>query len=107
MLKWKKHKFSAIANNVESLNDMLAGQSGKNRVIKFVTSDIDADIYIRIYRDSEQFVDFECNLITSSAPLLPVDVPLAEGQQAKVGFYNEAAGSVTPTIAIGYEEDDT
>lgn len=104
MLKWKSYKFGTIANNTESLNDLLAGQSGKNRVIKFITGDIDSDIYIRAYRDGEQFVDFECDLITTSAPLLPVEIPLAEGQLCKVGFYNLAAGNVTPTIAIGYEE---
>ena len=104
MLKWKKFKFAAIANNVESLTDILSGMSAKNRVIKFITCDIDADIYIRVYRDADQIVDYECNLITTSAPLLPMDLPLAEGQICKAGFYNEAAGSVTPTIAIGYEE---
>lgn len=104
MLKWKKYKFSAIANNVEDLTDILAGMAGKNRVIKFVTCDIDEDIFIRIYRDADQIVDFECNLITTGAPLLPMDLPLSEGQICKAGFYNEAAGSVTPTIAIGYEE---
>ena len=104
MLKWKKYKFAAIANNVESLTDILSGLSGKNRVIKFITCDIDADIYIRVYRDAEQIVDFECNLITTSAPFLLMDLPLAEGQLCKIGFYNESAGSVTPTIAIGYEE---
>ena len=104
MLKWKKYKFASIANNTESLNDMLAGFSGKNRVIKFITCTIDADIYMRVYRDAEQIVDFACDLITTAAPLLPMDLPLAEGQLAKIGFYNLAAGAVTPTIAIGYEE---
>jgi len=104
MLKYKKFKFSAIANNVESLTDMLSGMSGKNRVIKSITCTIDADIYIRVYRDAEQIVDFACDLITTTAPFLPMDLPLAEGQLCKIGFYNEAAGSVTPTIAIGYEE---
>lgn len=104
MLKWKSYKFGTIANNTESLNDLLAGQSGKNRVIKFITCDIDSEIFIRAYRDGEQFVDFECDLITSGAPLLPVEIPLAEGQLCKVGFYNLAAGNVTPTISIGYEE---
>lgn len=104
MLKWKKYKFAAIANNTESLTDMLSGLSGKNRVIKFLTGDIDSDIYFRVYRDADQIVDFECDLITVTAPFLPMDLPLAEGQLCKVGFYNLAAGSVTPTIAIGYEE---
>jgi len=104
MLKWKKYKFPAIANNTESLTDILAGMSGKNRVIKAITCTIDADIYIRVYRDAEQIVDFACDLITTSAPFLAMDLPLAEGQLCKAGFYNLAAGSVTPTIAIGYEE---
>ncbi len=104
MLKWKSFKFGTIANGVELLTDILAGMSGKNRVIKFITGDIDSDISLRLYRDAEQFVDIECDLITTSAPLLPVDIPLAEGQLCKAGFNNTAAGSVTPTIAIGYEE---
>jgi len=35
---------------------------------------------------------------------LPVDIPLADGQLLKAGFYNLAAGDKTPSIAIGYEE---
>lgn len=104
MLKWKTYKFASIANNIESLTDILAGLAGKNRVIKYVTADIDSGIYIRLYRDAEQFVNFECDLITASAPVLLVDIPLAEGQLCKAGFYNLSAGSVTPSIAIGYEE---
>lgn len=104
MLKWKCYKFPTISNNVESLNDILAGMSGKNRVIKFIAGDVDADIYLRVYRDAEQFVNLECDIPTTSAPLVPVDIPLAEGQLCKVGFYNENAGDVTPTFAIGYEE---
>ena len=104
MLKWKSYKFGTISNNVEELTDILAGMSGKNRVIKFVTGDIDSDIFFRLYRDAEQFVNFECDLITAGAPLLPVDIPLDVGQLCKAGFGNVAAGDVTPTIAIGYEE---
>ena len=104
MLKYKSHKFAAIANNVESLTDMLAGMSGKNRRITSITGDIDSDIYLRVYRDAEQIVNFECDLLTAQSPMLPMDLPLADGQACKVGFYNEAAGSVTPTVTIGYEE---
>ena len=104
MLKWKTYKFGTISNNEEKLTDLLAGFSGKNRVVKFVTGDITAEIFIRLYRDNEQFVDFECDLITTSAPLLPVEIPLGDGQLLKAGFYNLAAGDKTPSIAIGYEE---
>jgi len=106
MIKWKKYKFASIANNVESLTDILAGMSGKNRVVTAITCTIDADIYIRVYRDADQIVDFACDLITTSAPFLSLNLPLSEGQLCKVGFYNEAAGAVTPTIAIAYEESE-
>ncbi len=104
MIKWKKHLFGAIANNVESLTDILGGMSGKNRRVIAVAATIDSDIYIRIYRDADQIVDFPCDLLTTQAPILTLDIPLAEGQLLKVGFGNVAAGSVTPTISIGYEE---
>ena len=104
MLKWKSYKFGTIANNVELLDAILAGAAGKNRVIKYLAGTIDADIYLRVYRDADQFVNLACDIPTTSAPLVPVDIPLADGQQCKAGFYNEAAGDVTPTIAIGYEE---
>lgn len=104
MLKWKKHVFGSIANNVESLYDLLVGASGKNRVIKYITCDIDSGIFMRVYRDADQIIDFPCDLITSAAPLLPLDCPLDVGQVASVGFGNVSAGTVTPQIAIGYEE---
>jgi len=104
MLKWKSYKFSTINNNEESLIDILGGVAGTNRVVKFVAGDIDSDIYFRVYVDAEQFVNFECDLITTGAPLLPVDIPIPAGSTCKAGFYNLAAGAVTPSIAIGYQE---
>lgn len=104
MFKWKSYKFGTISNNSELLTDMLAGMAGKNRVIKKIAATIDAGINIRVYRDGEQIVDIACDLLTTSAPFLSVDIPLAEGQLCKVGFYNTDAGDVTPTVAIGYEE---
>lgn len=106
MLKWKKYKFAAIENNTESLTDILAGASGKNRVIKYIAGDIDTDIYLRVYRDAEQIVDFDCALQTTAKPLVEMNLPLGDGQLCKAGFYNESAGSVTPTLVIGYEESD-
>lgn len=104
MLKYKKHVFASIANGVESLTDILAGLSGKNRRIISLTGTIDADIFFRVYRDADQIVDFACDLITTAAPFISMDLSLAEGQLCKIGFYNVNAGSVTPTIVIGYEE---
>jgi len=103
-LKWKSVKFSTISNNVELLDSILAGQSGKNKVIKFIACTNDADIYMRVYRNADQFVNLACDIPTTGAPLIPVDISLAEGELCKAGFYNESAGDVTPTFAIGYEE---
>lgn len=103
MLKWKRLSVTA-GLNAEELVDALAGMSGKNRVIKFLTiEDKVAGEYLRMYRDAEQIVDLEATTITDSFPLLPVDLTLAEGQLCKVGFYNTGS-SQTRTISIGYEE---
>ena len=104
MLKWKTFRFATVTAGVESLTDALAGSSGKNRVIKFIKADINADVYLRVYRDAEQMVDIESNLLTAYYPLLEVEIPLAEGQLCKVGFYNKAGTATTPDFAIGYTE---
>ena len=104
MFKWKTFRFATVTSGSEDLVDALAGMSGKNRVIKQVMADRNADVYLRIYRDGEQIVDIESSLPTQYYPLLPVDIPLAEGQLCKVGFYNKAGTATTPDFAIGYEE---
>jgi len=104
MFKWKTFRFATVTAGSEDLVDALAGMSGKNRVIKQVMADRNADVYLRIYRDGEQIVDIESSLPTQYYPLLPVDIPLAEGQLCKVGFYNKAGTATTPDFAIGYEE---
>lgn len=105
-LKWKTFRFATVTAGVESLVDALAGLSGKSRVVKFVKADINVDVYLRIYRDGEQIVDIESNLLTAYYPLLPVEIPLKDGQLLKVGFYNKAGTATTPDFAIGYEETD-
>jgi len=104
MFKWKTFRFATVSAGSEDLVDALAGMSGKNRVIKQVMADRNADVYLRLYRDGEQMVDIESSLPTQYYPLLPVDIPLAEGQLCKVGFYNKAGTATTPDFAIGYEE---
>jgi len=104
MLRWKRAAITAAAAT-EELVDILAGMSGKNRVVKYILEgDRTALTYLRMYRDADQIVDFECDLLTAQAPMLPVDLTLAEGQLCKAGFYNGTGGSLTRTIAIGYEE---
>lgn len=104
MLKWKR--LSVTADTLEEeIVDALAGMSGKNRVIKYLAdTENTALTRLRVYRDAEQFVDFECRILTNEAPLLPMDLPLAEGQLCKIGIFNGSAAEETHIIEIGYEE---
>lgn len=106
MLKWKKHVFENIGAGVEDLTDILAGMSGKNRVIKKVSFPITGDLFVRFYRDAEQFVDFQCDLLsgTGVTPIIDIEIPLAEGQLCKAGFYKSTGTETTPAIGIAYEE---
>ena len=111
MLKWKSFKIPTFVQGKEELVDALAGMSGKNRVIKFLVGDSKAGINFRVYRDSDQIVDIESTLLSlATTPALALhlamDLPLAEGQLCKVGYYGLSAGETTPDIAIGYEEVD-
>lgn len=104
MLKWKHIKVLAEPT-VEEIEDVLAGMSGKNRVIKFLAEvDHMELIRLRVYRDADQIVDMDSSLLTAQAPLLPMDLPLAEGQLCKIGFYNGTGTAKYRTMAIGYEE---
>ncbi len=106
MLKWKRIKVVAQATT-EELLDALAGMSGKNRVIKYIGTDNRVDLVrLRVYRDAEQIVDFDIDLLTDAAPLLLMDLPLVEGQLCMVGQYNGSGTQKTLYICIGYTETD-
>lgn len=104
MLKWKRVSSGTLTLNAEVLVDMLSGMSGKNRVIKKLSFTPTADKYVRVYRDAEQIVDYDSNTLSGEYPVLDMDLPLAEGQQCKVGFYNAAGATTAIMIMIGYEE---
>lgn len=104
MLKWKQVPVTA-ATTVEELETILIGMAGKNRVIKYVAlSSHDYRRSLRVYRDAEQFVDVPMSVLTDESPLLPMDLPLIEGQFCNIGFYNGSPGTETVVITIGYEE---
>jgi len=104
MLKYKRITTATLTDGTETLADMLAGMSGKNRRIVSISTAPLADMYLRVYRDSEQIVDAASIILTTAAPILPMDLPLAEGQQCKVGFYNDGALTTAKQITVGYEE---
>lgn len=103
MLKYKRVATPTLTTGKETLVDMIAGMAGKNRVIKSISTKKVTGNYLRVYRDSEQIVDFDSDLFTTGWTMLPMDVPLVEGHQVKVGIYCVTTTTAVQII-IGYEE---
>jgi len=103
MLKYKRVSSGDLSTGEETLVDMIAGMAGKNRVIKSIATKKVTGNYLRVYRDAEQIVDFDSDLFTTGWTMLPMDLPLAEGQQVKVGIYCVTTETAVQ-IVIGYEE---
>lgn len=106
MLKWKTSPVVISVAYSEVTVDIIGFQTSKNRKIKYMAGPPTSGLTLRGYRTSEQVVDFDTNLLTSSFPLLPVDVTLKEGDTFKAGFKDDGAGAYTYNVAIGYEETD-
>jgi len=104
MLKWKRVLSPVLTLNAEVLTDMLSGMAGKNRVIKQIAFTPTQYKFLRVYRDAEQIVDFDSYVLNGEYPVLTMDLPLAEGQQCKAGFYNSSGATTEISIMIGYEE---
>jgi len=104
MLKWKRVSSGTLTLNAEVLVDILAGMSGKNRKITHISFTPTQYKYLRVYRDAEQIVDYDSYTLNGEYPVLPMDLPLAEGQLCKVGFYNASGATTAVQISIGYEE---
>lgn len=104
MLKWKRVSSGTLVLNAETLVDMLSGMAGKNRRIVRASFTPTQYKYFRVYRDAEQIVDFDSYTLTGEYPVIDMDLPLAEGQSCKVGFYNSSGVTDAIEIMIAYEE---
>ena len=105
MLKYKRITTSTLTNGAETLDDMLSGFAGKNRRIVSIATAPLALLYLRVYRDAEQILDCASIHLTTAAPWLIMDLPLADGQQCKVGFYNNGGSTNAKQVTVGYTED--
>lgn len=103
MLKYKRVTTPTLTAGAESLVDMLSGAAGKNRRIVSISTKKVTGNYLRVYRDADQIVDYDSDLFTTGVISLPMDLPLAEGQQVKVGIYCVTTTTAVE-IVIGYEE---
>lgn len=106
MLKYKRVTIATVTDGVETLLSVLSGMSGKNRRIVSISTPPLANHYLRVYRDADQIVDCATIHLTTAAPWLLMDLALAEGQECKVGLYNNGAATTAKEITIGYTEAD-
>jgi len=106
MLKWKRVSSGTLIAASETLVDFLSGMAGKNRRLVKASFVPTNNRFLRIYRDAEQFVDFNTYTLNTYEPFIDLDIPLAEGQQCKVGFYNPSTEGSAMDIMIAYEETE-
>lgn len=104
MIKYKTLLTATLTNGAETLAIILSGVSGKNRKIIGITTDPLANMVIRAYRNAEQMVDCQSIACTSGSPILPVDIPLNEGDNFSIGFFNNGAATTAKYIAVQYQE---
>lgn len=104
MLKYKRLTTATLTSGQETIADILAGMSGKARRIVAISTAPLANMYLRVYRDADLIVDMASLRCTTGDPWAKMDLPLAEGQQCSVGFYNNGAATTAKEITIAYEE---
>lgn len=104
MKKYYRKRTGTLTSGVETLYDTIAGIAGKIRKVVGYTTDPLANMWIRIYKNSEQIVDCQSIACTSGNPILPMDITLNEGDKLSVGFYNNAAATTAKDFAIVYDE---
>lgn len=110
MLKYKRVNVTGCSAGEETLLPMISGAAGKNRRIVSIgtehkTGAVVPHDYLRVYRDAAQIVDCDLSKLWEENKWLPMDLPLAEGQQCVVGIYGEVlVADNDMEITIGYEE---
>lgn len=103
MIKYKRINVTGLTAGEEVLQPILSGADGKNRRIVAINTEAVATDYLRVYRDADQIMDCECPWTTDVSRWLPMDLPLAVGQQCSVGIYRGSA-LTEAEITIRYEE---
>ena len=105
MLRYKRLTTATLTDGSETLAEILSGVKGKRQKIVSITTSPLADMYLRVYRNAEQIVDIASIAMTTAFPLLPMELPVVEGQVIRVGFYNNGAATTAKQITIGYTDD--
>jgi len=104
MLRYKRIVTGTLTQNKELIYEILSGLEGKRYKIVSISSAPLADCFLRVYRNAEQIVDAASIIMTTAAPILPMDLPVSSGQTVRVGFLNESATDTAKFITIGYTD---
>lgn len=105
MLRYKRITTPTLTDGSETIRELLSCPKGKRyRIVSISTAPL-ADMYLRVYRDAQQIVDAASIIMTTAAPILPMDLSLDVGQVCKAGFYNNGAATTAKQITIGYKDD--
>ena len=104
MLRYKRIETGTLTQNKELIYEILAGLEGKRFKIVSISSAPLAKCFLRVYRNAEQIVDAASIIMTTSAPILAMDLPVGIGQTVRVGFLNESVTDDAKFITIGYTD---
>lgn len=104
MLRYKRITTATLTDGAETIAEILSGVKGKRQKIVSISTAPLANMYLRVYRNAEQIVDAASIIMTTAAPLLPMDIPVEIGQTVRVGFYNNGAVTTAKQITIGYTD---
>jgi len=104
MLRYKRITTPTLVDGIETIIELLSCPKGKRYKIVSISTAPLAGMYLRVYRQAEQIVDAASIIMTTAAPILPMDLPLDVGQVVKAGFYNDGAATTAKQITIGYTD---
>lgn len=105
MLQYKRIKTATLTNGQETIAMILSGLKDKRyRIVSISTAPL-ANMYLRVYRNSQQIVDAASIIMTTAAPILEMDLPVNIGDNVRVGFFNDGAATTAKHITIGYRDD--
>ena len=81
----------------------VTGVSGKTRKVVGVYTTPTATIHLRCYYEADEVVDAISTLFTYFTGFIPLDIPLGDGEQFKVGLYS-SSGTTAQQVIVKYEE---
>jgi vacuolar-type H+-ATPase subunit B/Vma2 len=104
MLRYKRITTAILTDGIETIAEILSCPKGRKYRIVSISSAPLANMYLRVYKSAEQIVDAASIVMTTAAPILPMDIRMDVGDVIKAGFYNNGAATTAKEITIGYTD---